>query len=250
MVDIGSEEDMEEKLGRMSSEQMKEYQKQNCIFCQIVLGKVKSKKVYEDEKCIAVLDINPATPGHVLLLPKEHYSIMPQMPEHETGHLFIVSKAISSAMLKGLKVSGTNIFVANGAGAGQRAQHFMIHIIPRKEDDGLSSLMIPQRQMPESDLEMIRKGMAEAVARAFGKKAEEKTPETKEEQKKENREERKPEAAGEEKKSGEKKSSEAETEQQKQKSEEKQGGAEKKQQKKAKTDVKKQNLDKIAGLFK
>jgi histidine triad (HIT) family protein len=215
MVEIDSEGDMEEKLSKMNPEQMKEYQKQNCIFCQIVLGKVKSKKVYEDEKCVAVLDINPATAGHVLLLPKEHYSIMPQMPENEIGHLFIVSKAISAAMLKGMKASGTNIFVANGAGAGQRAQHFMIHIIPRKENDGLSSLRIPQRQMPESDLEMIRKGVAEAAARAFGKKTEEKKAE------------------------------------QKSKDTDKSGGEEKKQQKKTKIeDVKKQNLDKIAGLFK
>lgn len=168
MVETESQEELQEKLKNMSPEEQRNFQKQNCIFCQIILGKVKSKKIYEDEKCIAILDINPANQGHVLLLPKEHYSVMPQIPESDIGHMFIVSKAISSAILKGLKVSGTNIFVANGVAAGQRAQHFMIHIIPRKENDGIISLRIPQRQIPDSDLEMIKKGMAEIVARTFG----------------------------------------------------------------------------------
>lgn len=81
------------------------------------------------------MDINPAAKGHVLLLPKEHYAIMPQIPDKEICHLFLVSKYLSQVLLKTLKVSGTNIFVANGAIAGQRAQHFMLHLIPRKEGD-------------------------------------------------------------------------------------------------------------------
>ena len=62
---------------------------------------------------------------------------MPQIPEKEVGEMFIVAKKMSKLLLKALKVSGTNIFVANGLVAGQKAQHFMIHIIPRKEDDGI-----------------------------------------------------------------------------------------------------------------
>ena len=69
--------ELQEKIKNMSPEELKEFQKKQCVFCQIISGKVQSKKVYDDEKCIAILDINPANPGHVLLLPKEHYSIMP-----------------------------------------------------------------------------------------------------------------------------------------------------------------------------
>jgi len=65
----------------MSPEQIAELQKQNCIFCHIVSGKVSSKKIYEDEKCVALLDINPANPGHILLIPKEHYTLMALMPD-------------------------------------------------------------------------------------------------------------------------------------------------------------------------
>jgi len=171
MVNVGSEGDMEEKIKDMSPEQLKDFQKQNCIFCQIVSGKVQSKKIYEDNRCIAILDINPANPGHILLLPKEHYAVMPQMPEEEIGYLFMVSKALSSAMLKALKAEGTNIFVANGVAAGQRAQHFMMHIIPRRENDGITAFNIPQRQMPDSDLEKIKKVMANAVAKIMGLRA-------------------------------------------------------------------------------
>ena len=128
---------LQEKLKNMSPEELKAYQKQNCIFCQIIDGKVQSKKIYEDKIVIGILDINPANPGHVLLLPKEHYAILPQVPENEISHIFMVAKAISNVMLRSLKSEGTTIFVANGVAAGQKAQHFMLHIIPRKDKDGV-----------------------------------------------------------------------------------------------------------------
>src|SRR3989344_3389137 len=127
----------EEKIKNMSPEELQELQKQQCIFCQIVTGKIPSKKVYEDSICLAILDINPATKGHLLLLPKEHYAIMPQVPEKILGHLSIVAKHVSQVVLKILRTDGTTVFIANGAAAGQRAQHFMVHLIPRKSGDGL-----------------------------------------------------------------------------------------------------------------
>ena len=74
-------QEMQEKMKNMSPEELKELQKQQCIFCQIIDGKVNSKKVYEDDKCLAILDINPSNPGHVLLMPKEHYPLMPLIPQ-------------------------------------------------------------------------------------------------------------------------------------------------------------------------
>jgi len=149
-------EELQEKIKNMSPEELKEFQKKQCIFCHIISGKVQSKKVYEDDKSLAILDINPANPGHILLLPKEHYSIMPQVPEEEIVHLSMVAKTVSNAALRSLNVQGTNIIVQNGIAAGQKAQHFMIHIIPRKEKDGLN-FDIPQKEIPENDLEAIRK---------------------------------------------------------------------------------------------
>lgn len=126
---------LEEKLKNMSPEELAKLQKQQCIFCQIIANKIPVKKIYEDEQCLAILDINPAAKGHILLIPKEHYAIMPQVPEDTLKHLTKISKKLSQLLLKALKVSGTNIFIANGLAAGQRAQHFLVHIIPRKELD-------------------------------------------------------------------------------------------------------------------
>lgn len=130
-----------EDLKNMSPEQINELQQQQCIFCHIVRGDVASKKVYEDDKALAILDINPANPGHVLLMPREHFSILPMVPESLQKHLFLVAKQLSLALVKALQSDapdfGTTLFVANGAAAGQKAQHFMIHIIPRVPGDRL-----------------------------------------------------------------------------------------------------------------
>lgn len=141
----------EEDLSNLSPEQIEELQRKNCVFCQIAQGKIPARKVYEDEKCIAVLDISPANLGHMLLLPKEHYSVMPQLPDNLTGHLFKVAKKLSQAALKAFKLRGTTIFVANGMAAGQKAPHVLIHIIPRAFDDGID-LALPIAKVEQKPL--------------------------------------------------------------------------------------------------
>ena len=89
---------LQEKIKQMSPEELKEFQKKQCIFCQIIAGKVQSRKVYEDENVVVLLDINPANPGHVLILTKEHYSIMPQVPDDEIAHVFMAAKSLSNSM--------------------------------------------------------------------------------------------------------------------------------------------------------
>ena len=142
--------ELQEKLKNLTPEQLRELQKQQCIFCQIVSGKIPAKKIYEDEKTVVVLDINPAAKGHVLVLPREHYAILPHVPPEEIGHLFAVAKAMSHLFLKNLNATGSTVFIANGAIAGQRAPHFMIHVIPRKETDNLipmeEKLVTPELQ--------------------------------------------------------------------------------------------------------
>ena len=143
---------LQEKLRQMSPEELREFQKKQCIFCQIVANKVQSRRIYEDGRVLAILDINPANPGHILLLTKEHYSIMPQLPDDEIAHVFKVAKSLSNSMLKGIDAHGTIVIVANGIAAGQRAQHFMAHIIPRKENDGII-FVLPQKPMEQKEIE-------------------------------------------------------------------------------------------------
>ena len=155
--------ELQEKIAKMSPEELKEFQKKQCIFCHIVDGKVQSRRIYEDDIVLGILDINPANPGHVLLVPKEHYSILPQLPEDVIEHIFLVSKKLSNALLRCVDAQGSNILVANGVAAGQKAQHFMVHVIPRKEKDGVGFEM-PQKQIPEDKLQE----MAELLAKGMG----------------------------------------------------------------------------------
>lgn len=142
---------------------------QNCIFCHIITGSVPSKEVYQDDKVKAVLDINPANPGHVLILPKKHFMIMPQLSDDLIGHIFMVAKHISKACIRVLKAQGTNVFVANGAAAGQRAQHFMAHVVPRKEGDGVQAFHLPHRQLPDAQYIKMAELLKERMGKALGR---------------------------------------------------------------------------------
>lgn len=160
----------EADLANMTPEQIMELQKQNCIFCRIIEGKVASKKVYEDEKSIAILDINPANPGHLLILPKEHFAIMPQMPDELLAHLAMVSKALSNAGLKSLKTTGSTLFIANGQLAGQQAPHFMIHLIPRKEGDGLQMFSLPKNKVDDAEMNKVYNSVSSRLKELMGVK--------------------------------------------------------------------------------
>ncbi len=158
----------EEQLSNMSPEEIAALQKQNCIFCHIIANRVASRKIFEDDKTLAIMDINPANPGHILIMPKEHYQIMPQVPEEEIGHIMMVAKAISHVCLRVLKVKGTNIFIANGAIAGQKASHFMLHVIPRTENDGISSFDLPEKQANPHELDEISKLLLQKISELSG----------------------------------------------------------------------------------
>ena len=123
--------------------------KKQCIFCQIVSGKAPAEKIFEDEHLVAVLDIKPAVAGHILLIPKEHYAVLPQVPDQLVAHFFLATKKLSKAMLQGLHVRGTTFFVANGAVAGQRAPHLLMHLIPREKDDALPFTLTPNDSLLE-----------------------------------------------------------------------------------------------------
>ncbi len=137
--------EQEQQLKDLPPEKLAELQKQNCPFCMIVGGKIPAKKLYEDEVCIAILDINPASPGHILVIPKEHYQIISQVPEETLAIMTRVSKAITNNLFETMNIQGTNILIQNGPAADQRAPHFIIHVIPRTENDGLQFSWNPQK---------------------------------------------------------------------------------------------------------
>lgn len=145
---------------QLSPEQQKqlEEQKKNCIFCQIIEGKIPSKKVYEDKLVIGILDINPASKGHVLFMPKEHYPIMPLIPPETFKHMIDRLKAVDKCVKDATLCKETTIFIANGGAAGQQSTHFMLHIIPRDSGDGLENFDVTGKEASKEDLhEMIEK---------------------------------------------------------------------------------------------
>ncbi len=129
---------MDKNVENMSPEELYELQKQNCLFCQIVNKKIPSNILYEDDKVVCVLDIYPSNIGHTIIIPKEHYQILPQIPDNIVKHMFKIAKHVSHAILKSFineGVNGTNIFLANGAVAGQKAPHLIMHVLPRTDED-------------------------------------------------------------------------------------------------------------------
>ncbi len=142
-------------------------EEQQCVFCHIASGKIPAKKVYEDDKVAAVLDINPATPGHILLVPKNHVAIMPQMSDDLVAHIGMIAKQLSHAVIRALKVEGTTVFVANGVAAGQRAPHFLLHVIPRFPDDNVG-LHLPVVKIDQKTSDAVFEKLSSAVAKQFG----------------------------------------------------------------------------------
>jgi len=109
----------------------------DCIFCKIVSGQVPCTQVYEDEACLAFLDIGPISPGHTLLIPKKHYEAVMEMSAAEAAALFKPAAALAAAVKTALKADGINVLQNNGASAGQVVPHLHIHLIPRWPGDGL-----------------------------------------------------------------------------------------------------------------
>lgn len=141
---------------------MIEKMRETCIICRIIANKVPAYKIYEDDMALAILDVNGANPGHCFVMPKNHYPIIEQVPDEELTNLFSVANRISSSIFENLKAQGTNIFVANGVPAGQTVAHFMIHVIPRKDNDKVNLQWKP-KQLTEEEMSTVELKLKEQV---------------------------------------------------------------------------------------
>ncbi len=130
---------------------------EECIFCTIVSGKIPSIKIYEDEKHLAFLDINPRNPGHTLVIPKKHYEVILDMPEAEAGKLFEIVKKMSVNVKNGTKAEGISVVQNNYKIAGQVVPHVHFHVIPRFGSEGPAALeaLLSVKKMPEEVMKKI-----------------------------------------------------------------------------------------------
>jgi histidine triad (HIT) family protein len=107
----------------------------DCQFCDIVAGEAPATRLYEDETVVAFLDIAPVAGGHTLVVPKDHYETLTDMPPEAAGDLFERVRVVAGAVETAFDIDGFDIVQANGEAAGQEVFHAHVHILPRYEND-------------------------------------------------------------------------------------------------------------------
>jgi len=113
-------------------------QADDCIFCKIVAGQIPCFKLYEDERVISFMDINPFNDGHCLVLSKAHAENLYAADDADLAACLVAAKKVATAVNRVVAPAGLNLLQANGAGAGQTVFHFHIHVFPRRDGDGAS----------------------------------------------------------------------------------------------------------------
>jgi histidine triad (HIT) family protein len=103
-----------------------------CIFCKIITGELPAEKIYEDDRVLVFLDINPVSEGHALLIPKEHHALMPDVPDELLGYCFAKVKKLMQNIKIAMQADYVSVSVS-----GVDIPHFHIHIIPRNFSDRL-----------------------------------------------------------------------------------------------------------------
>ena len=135
---------------------------ENCVFCKIVAGELPVSKVYEDDLLLGLMTIGPVTPGHAMVIPKEHVPFFNDLDPEVGAHLFQVTQKLAQAIREsGLRCEGINLFLADGEAAFQEIFHFHLHVFPRYEGDPFKLVADWDDHPPREDLdhnaELIRK---------------------------------------------------------------------------------------------
>ena len=133
------------------------------IFARILRGEIPSKRVYEDEFAIAFHDINPQAPIHLLVIPRDHYETLPDLPAELVGPLFTRVQRVSAALPAALGAQGS--FVALNNVVSQSVPHLHVHVVPRTRGDGLRGFFWPrQRYADEAEAAAYAQRIRDALA--------------------------------------------------------------------------------------
>jgi histidine triad (HIT) family protein len=109
----------------------------DCVFCHIVAGDLPSQRVYEDERTVAFLDINPTSRGHVLVVPRTHSADLLEIDGEDLAACMLAAQRIAGRQRDRLDADGVNLLQSTGRAASQVVFHFHVHVIPRYEGDGM-----------------------------------------------------------------------------------------------------------------
>jgi histidine triad (HIT) family protein len=120
----------------------------SCIFCRIAAGEIPAQVVHQDAETLAFLDIRPLAPGHVLVIPKAHASLVEDLPDPVLAALFRTVRRVSEAARQATGAPATTIAVNNGPAAGQEVPHAHVHVVPRREGDGGGPIHAVMRNRP------------------------------------------------------------------------------------------------------
>ena len=137
----------------------------DCIFCKIVAGEAPAALVHEDEVTVAFMDINPVTPGHLLVVPKEHHEYLATVPGAVVSHTMLIAQWLAAALRASpVRTEGINLFYADGAAAGQEVPHSHLHVVPRWQGDGFRVKATYGIPPDRDDLEEIAAGIRASAA--------------------------------------------------------------------------------------
>jgi histidine triad (HIT) family protein len=135
-----------------------------CTFCQIVTGSLAAPLVFEDETSVAFLDYRPVFPGHTLLVPKQHCETLADLPAALIQPFFANAQLLARAVEQALEAEGT--FVAINNRVSQSVPHLHVHIVPRRQGDGLRGFFWPRQAYKDpAEMEKIQENVKEAVRR-------------------------------------------------------------------------------------
>jgi len=136
----------------------------DCIFCKIVSGEVPSVNIYEDDRVLAFMDINPLNDGHLLIIPKAHAATIYEIAEADFLAVMSVTRKLAAAVQKALSPDGINLLQLNGKAANQVVPHLHVHIVPRWSGDKLN---VSRWDIVPGDMEKI-KSVGEQIQKALG----------------------------------------------------------------------------------
>lgn len=134
-----------------------------CVFCRIIRGELPSHQVFENEHCVAFLDVNPVADGHVMVVPRHHCGELEVLPRESYAGVMEGIVRVSGGLRSSLGATATTVGVNNGPDAGQVVSHVHVHIFPRTAEDGGGSLHAVLRARTERTLEEVARGLQAAI---------------------------------------------------------------------------------------